>query len=111
MRADDLSRVADGAAKRRCMATPPAALPVRRSFGQTMRKDAWWIQPLVVFTVFTGSIIYSTWAAFQGTFYWHENLLSRFIHRRSGALLNTRLWNVPGQRAGGRVFFPIHLRS
>lgn len=60
------------------MATPPTALPVRRSFGQTMRKDAWWIQPLVVFTVFTGFIIYSTWAAFQGTFYWHENLLSPF---------------------------------
>lgn len=60
------------------MATPPTALPVRRSFGQTMRKDAWWIQPLVVFTVFTGFVIYSTWAAFQGTFYWHENLLSPF---------------------------------
>jgi hypothetical protein len=60
------------------MATPPTALPVRRSFGQTMRKDAWWLEPLVVFTVFTGFVIYSTWAAFQGAFYWHENLLSPF---------------------------------
>ena len=60
------------------MATRPTGLPVRRSFGQTMRTDAWWIQPLVVFTVFTAFVIYSTWAAFQGAFYWHENLLSPF---------------------------------
>ena len=54
------------------------AIAWRRTFGQTMRKDAWWIQPVVVFTVFTGFIIYSTWAAFQGTFYFHDNLLSPF---------------------------------
>jgi hypothetical protein len=36
----------------------------RRSFGETMRRDAW-LQPLVVFglSIF---LVYSTWAALQG---------------------------------------------
>lgn len=54
------------------------ALPVKRSFGETMRTDAWWVQPLVVFVVFSAFIVYATWAAFQGVDYTHENLLSPF---------------------------------
>jgi hypothetical protein len=42
----------------------------RHSFGKTMRRDAWWAQPLLVFLGFTAFIVYSTWAAFQGTHYW-----------------------------------------
>ena len=38
----------------------------RLSFGQTRRRDFWWVQPLVVFLGFSAFIVYSTWAAFQG---------------------------------------------
>ena len=41
----------------------------RRGFGETMRKDGWWIQSLVVFLGFSAFIVYSTWAAFQGAHY------------------------------------------
>ncbi len=41
-------------------------LPRQRSFGQTVRPDAWWLQPLLVFLGFSAFIVYSTWAAFQG---------------------------------------------
>ena len=41
-----------------------------RSFGETMRRDAWWTQPLVVFLGLSTFLVYSTWAAFQGTHYW-----------------------------------------
>jgi hypothetical protein len=58
------------------------ALPQQRRFGQTSRRDAWWIQPLLVFLGFSAFIIYSTWAAFQGNHYWLEtggaNYLSPF---------------------------------
>src|SRR5271170_169156 len=58
------------------------ALPQQRRFGQTSRRDAWWIQPLLVFLGFSTFIIYSTWAAFQGNHYWLEtggaNYLSPF---------------------------------
>lgn len=60
------------------MALPLKALPTRRSFGETSRPDAWWLQPLVVFLGFSGFIVYSTWAAFQGEFYAHGNYLSPF---------------------------------
>ncbi len=57
-------------------------LPQLRSLGQTQRKDAWWIAPLLTFLGFGAFIVYSTWAAFQGSHYWlaseGQNYLSPF---------------------------------
>src|SRR5256712_9822992 len=50
----------------------------RRSFGQTMRADVWWTQPLLVFLGLSSFIVYSTWAAFQGTHYFFGNYISPF---------------------------------
>jgi hypothetical protein len=50
----------------------------RRGFGQTMRRDIWWGQPLVTFLVFGSFIVYSTWAAFQGEHYRFGPYLSPF---------------------------------
>jgi hypothetical protein len=50
----------------------------RRGFGATARRDAWWIQPLVVFLGLSTFIVYSTWAAFQGRFYTWGPYLSPF---------------------------------
>jgi len=42
-------------------------VPILQSgFGQTMRPDAWWLQPTLTFLGLSGFIIYSTWRAFQG---------------------------------------------
>jgi hypothetical protein len=49
-----------------------------RSFGQTMRPDAWWVQPLLIFLGLGAFVVYSTWAAFQGTDYHYRSLLSPF---------------------------------
>lgn len=35
-----------------------------------MRRDTWWVQPLVTFLGLTTFLVYSTWAAFQGAYYW-----------------------------------------
>ena len=50
----------------------------QRSFGQTMRPDAWWAQPLFVFLGLGTFVVYSTWAAFQGTNYHYGSYLSPF---------------------------------
>ncbi|HEV3387357.1 MAG TPA: hypothetical protein VG097_21235, partial [Gemmata sp.] len=42
----------------------------QRSFGQTSRRDNWWIQPVVVFLGLSSFIVYATWAALQGQYYW-----------------------------------------
>src|SRR4029453_9061468 len=39
----------------------------QRKFGETTRRDAWWLQPLLVFLALSTFIVYPTWAAFQGT--------------------------------------------
>ncbi len=56
-----------------------APLPLyRRGFGETMRRDAWWIQPIVVFTLLASFVVYATWAAFQNANYWYGSYLSPF---------------------------------
>jgi hypothetical protein len=49
-----------------------------RSFGQTRRRDAWWVTPLVVFLVLTSFIVYATWAALQGVHFEYGPYLSPF---------------------------------
>ena len=42
------------------------AVPVKfvaRGYGETFRRDAWWVEPLVVFLVLGGFVVYATWAA------------------------------------------------
>src|SRR2546422_6403122 len=50
----------------------------RRGFGQTMRKDGWWIAPLLTFIGLGAFVVYSTWSAFQGDHYSFGNYLSPF---------------------------------
>jgi hypothetical protein len=50
----------------------------RSGFGATARRDRWWLKPLLVFLGFSAFIVYSTWAAFQGSHYHFGNYLSPF---------------------------------
>jgi hypothetical protein len=54
------------------------AAVVRRGFGQTLRRDAWWATPLVVFIGFSAFLVYATWAAFQNAHYTYGPYLSPF---------------------------------
>lgn len=55
---------------------PVIASPPR--FGETARRDAWWAQPLTVFTLLSAFVVYATWAAFQGEHYTYGPYLSPF---------------------------------
>jgi len=58
-----------------------AAWPLReahRGFGETARRDAWWVQPLLTFLGLSAFLVYSTWAAFQGSHYEYGPYLSPF---------------------------------
>jgi hypothetical protein len=50
----------------------------RRGFGETTRKDLWWLPSLATFLGFSAFIVYSTWAAFQGEHYRFGPYLSPF---------------------------------
>ncbi len=50
----------------------------RRTFGETRRRDTWWVQPLAIFLGFSAFIVYATWAAFQGDHYTSGPYLSPF---------------------------------
>ena len=53
-------------------------LPPQRSFGQTSRRGAWWLVPLLTFLGLGTFVVYSTWAAFQGAHYEYGPYLSPF---------------------------------
>jgi hypothetical protein len=50
----------------------------KRAFGETSRRDPWWVQPAAVFLGLSGFIVYATWAAFQGDHYTFGPYLSPF---------------------------------
>src|SRR5882672_865218 len=61
-----------------CFVSTAPLVIARRRFGETARRDAWWIQPLVVFLGLSTFLIYATWAAFQGKHYTYGPYLSPF---------------------------------
>jgi hypothetical protein len=68
----------------------------RRGFGETMRRDGWWIPSLLTFLGFSTFIVYSTWAAFQGAHYSYGPYLSPMysplIWEASGQTLTEHAW-------------------
>ena len=47
-------------------------------FGKTVRRDRWWVSPLLTFSVLGSFVVYTTWAALQGEHYAYGNYLSPF---------------------------------
>jgi hypothetical protein len=47
-------------------------------FGQTSRRDAWWLTPTAVFLGFSAFIVYSTWAAWQNSYFTYGPYISPF---------------------------------
>ncbi|HET9947626.1 MAG TPA: hypothetical protein VFQ22_01750 [Longimicrobiales bacterium] len=78
------------------MPSKVTALPVRRPFGATSRRDTWWIQPVAVGVGLAIFVIYSTWAGIQGEFYAFNNLLS--------PLYSPEIWYPVGEPSAHALF-------
>ncbi len=50
----------------------------RRGWGETMRRDAWWVEPVIVFVILSSFLVYATWAALQNAYYEYGNYISPF---------------------------------
>jgi hypothetical protein len=48
----------------------PIDVPLKNGgFGQTRRKDSWWVEPVIVFLGYASFILYANWALFQAKAY------------------------------------------
>jgi hypothetical protein len=63
--------------------TTPVAIAGARGGPEqpTLRKDGWWVEPVVTVVILTAFVVYATWAAFVGKNYYvgvdmHRNLIS-----------------------------------
>ena len=79
------------------MTTGDIHLPQRRSFGQTSRTDAWWLQPLVVFLGLGAFIVYTTWAAFQGVNYFYAQGTGAYTAHYLSPFYSPLLYGQPGE--------------
>jgi hypothetical protein len=61
------------------MAEARLSLPMARGFGETSRRDLWWLQPLAVFVGLGTFIVYSTFRAFEARYYTFGPYLSPFF--------------------------------
>ena len=75
-------------------------LPQRRGLGETTRRDAWWVQPLLVFLGFSAFIVYSTWAAFQGEHFWVAEGGRHYL----SPMYSPVLWDPQGVHTGHAWF-------
>jgi len=76
-----------------------------RSFGATMRRDAWWIQPALTALVLGSFGIYATWAAWVGVHYEWGPYLSPFY----SPYIKTTWW--PLSPAFLILVFPLGFRA
>jgi hypothetical protein len=56
-----------------------AEINLRRTiyrYGQSSRKDTWWVRPWLIFIGLSSFVVYVTWAAFQGKYYSHGSYIS-----------------------------------
>jgi len=90
------------------MAQAPIPLPVRH-FGQTSRRDAWWVYPLLVFLGLSTFIVYATWAAFQGDHYRYGPYLSPFYSPELFGSEESLLGPKPSWWPGWLLFSPALL--
>ncbi len=91
------------------MAHAPLPLAPRR-FGETMRTDAWWIQPLITFLILSSFIVYATWSAFQGDHYYFGSYISPFYSPEIfGASPHALFGPKPGWWPGWMKFSPALL--
>jgi hypothetical protein len=75
------------------MANKTVHLPVV-GFGQTLRKDAWWVGPAVTVAILLGFIVYATFRAFENNWYEYDAYLSPFYSPYIDTSF-AKSWNLP----------------
>lgn len=75
-----------------------------------MRRDAWWVQPALVFLGLGTFVVYSTWAAFQGKHYhWGPYLSPFYSPELFGSSPHSLFGPKPGWWPGWMPFSPALL--
>jgi hypothetical protein len=89
------------------MAHAPLPVLEPRRFGETLRRDAWWLPNIPTVVILTAFVIYATWAAFQNGNYTFGPYLSPFYSPELfGASPHAWLGPQPGWWPGWLPFSP-----
>jgi hypothetical protein len=78
------------------MATSTTGAPRAAVGVATLRRDAWWLSPLVTLVVLAGFVVYGSWVAFYGKHYFADPYLSPFYSPCLAANCEHATWQVIG---------------
>ncbi|MBW7905847.1 MAG: succinate dehydrogenase [Phycisphaerae bacterium] len=83
-----------------------AALPLKqRGWGQTMRRDAWWVQPLAVFLGLAAFLVYANFRVFEGAHYYSGHSERNAATNYLTPFYSPLLFDVPGVRPSGHAWW------
>ncbi|MCA9289944.1 MAG: hypothetical protein KDA25_02380 [Phycisphaerales bacterium] len=75
-------------------------LPQTRGFGETARRDRWWVQPTVVFLALSAFIVYATFRALENGYHHYEGGGAQYL----SPFYSPLLFDVPGDPSGHAWF-------
>ncbi|MDQ2667288.1 MAG: succinate dehydrogenase [Gemmatimonadota bacterium] len=84
----------------------------RRKFGETMRRDTWWVPQVGAFVILSSFLAYATWAAFQNAHFEYGPYLSPFYSplifgQSPHAWFAERPWFIPLWVSPALVILPF----
>lgn len=83
-----------------------AALPLKqRGWGQTMRRDAWWIQPLAVFLGLATFLAYANFRVFEAAHYYSGHGVRNASTNYLTPFYSPLLFDVPGAQPSGHAWW------
>jgi hypothetical protein len=82
------------------MAQADIRLPQAPRLAETSRKDAWWVTPLLTLLGLSAFIVYSTWAALQGGYFWVADGGAHYL----SPMYSPVLWDPVGVHSGHAWF-------
>ena len=76
------------------------AVPVAIAGPKTLRRDRWWVAPVITVVVLGVFTIYGTWAAFVNKDYFADPYLSPFYSPCLASNCQGHSWNIIGRYVG-----------
>jgi hypothetical protein len=76
----------------------------QRGWGQTLRTDAWWKQPLAVFVVFTAFLVYAHWRILECNHYFSGHSAANAATNYLAPFYSPLIFDVPGHPSSGHAW-------
>src|SRR5262245_46875809 len=76
----------------------------QRGWGQTLRTDRWWAQPLAIFLGFTAFLVYANWRILENDHYYSGHAAANAATNYIAPFYSPLMFDVPGRASSGHAW-------